>query len=84
MTKFGKNIFAKDFNVRAEVTNGKCPLCESPTIFVSLHKSFYRCMNCGGDMEQKVNGVISYIPASMSGQRQPVLTRLSETPKDHD
>ena len=24
-------------------------------------------MNCGGDTEQKVNGVISYMPATMSG-----------------
>ena len=63
MTKFGKNIFGKDFSVKAEVTNGKCPLCESPTVFVSIHRNFYRCMSCGGDTEQKVNGVISYIPA---------------------
>ena len=84
MTKFGKNIFGKGFNLSAEVTNGICPVCEAPTIFISIYKNFFRCMHCGGDTEQKVNGVISYIPASMSGQRQPVLTRLSETPKDHD
>ena len=51
MAKFGKNIFKKDFSMKAEVTNGKCPICETPTVFVSLHKSFYRCMNCGGDTE---------------------------------
>ena len=62
MIKFGKNIFEKDFSVKADVTNGKCPLCESPTVFVSIHSNFYRCMSCGGDTEQKVNGVISYIP----------------------
>tara|TARA_R110000765_G_scaffold37411_1_gene82863 strand:+ start:161 stop:355 length:195 start_codon:yes stop_codon:yes gene_type:complete len=48
--------------MKAEVTNGKCPLCESPTVFVSIHRNFYRCMNCGGDTEQKINGKISYIP----------------------
>jgi len=53
MTKFGKNIFGKGFDVKAEVTNGKCPLCESPTVFVSVHRSFYRCMNCGGGHRTK-------------------------------
>ena len=62
MTKFGKDIFGKGFDVKAEVTNGKCPLCETPAIFVSIYKNFYRCMNCGGDTEQKVNGKIAYIP----------------------
>ena len=67
MTKFGKDIFGGAFKLKAEVTNGKCPVCESPTVFVSIYKNFYRCMHCGGDTEQKVNGVISYMPASMSG-----------------
>ena len=67
MPKFGKNIFGKDFSLKAEVTNGKCPLCETPTVFVSLHSNFYRCMSCGGDTEQKVNGVISYMPISSAG-----------------
>ena len=62
MTKFGKDIFGKGFDVRAEVTNGKCPLCETSAIFVSIYKNFYRCMNCGADTEQKVNGKIAYIP----------------------
>ena len=74
MTKFGKNIFGKDFSIKAEVTNGKCPLCESPTIFVSLHRNFYRCMNCGGDTEQKINGIISYIPISV-GNKHTTLTQ---------
>ena len=59
MTNSGKDIFGKGFNIKAEITNGHCPVCESSTVFVSLHKNFYRCMNCGGDTEQKVNGVIS-------------------------
>ena len=28
MEKFGKGIFGKGFNLKAEVTNGHCPLCE--------------------------------------------------------
>ena len=83
MTKFGKDIFGKGFDVRAEVTNGKCPLCDSPTVFVSIHRNFYRCMNCGGDTEQKVNGIISYIPASMSGNKTPRLGLSSNTPEEN-
>ena len=67
MDKSGKNVFGKGFNVKAEVTNGQCPLCESTTIFVSLYENFYRCIKCGGDTEQKVNGVISYIPLTAVG-----------------
>ena len=83
MTKTGKNIFGRGFDLKAEVTNGKCPVCDSPTIFVSIYKNLYRCMNCGGDTEQKVNGVISYIPAVVSGGKLPILTRLSDLPEDN-
>ena len=67
MEKFGKGIFGKGFNLKAEVTNGHCPLSETKSVFVSLYQNFYRCMTCGGDTEQKVNGVISYMPASPTG-----------------
>ena len=67
MDKFGKNLFGKGFNIKAEVTNGYCPLCETDTVFVSLYENFYRCMSCGADTEQKVNGVISYMPVGTSG-----------------
>ena len=52
----------KNFRIQAEVVNGKCPTCDEYTMLVGLTKSFYRCMTCGSDLEQKVNGVISYIP----------------------
>ena len=67
MEKFGKGIFGKVFNLKGEVTNGDCPLCESKTIFVSLYQNFYRCMSCGVDTEQKVNGIISYMPIATAG-----------------
>tara|TARA_R100000306_G_scaffold26670_1_gene30406 strand:+ start:95 stop:379 length:285 start_codon:yes stop_codon:yes gene_type:complete len=67
MEKFGKGIFGKGFNLKAEVTKGQCPLCETKTVFVSIYQNFYRCMNCGADTEQKVNGVISYMPVSLTG-----------------
>ncbi len=78
MEKFGKGIFGKGFSVQAEVTNGNCPLCESKTVFVSIHHNFYRCMNCGGDTEQKVNGVISYMPISSANGKIPVLDLVDD------
>ena len=48
--------------IQAEVVNGKCPTCDQFTALVGLDKSFYRCMSCGSDLEQHVNGKISYLP----------------------
>ena len=46
----------------AEIVNGQCPTCSEITILVGLTKQFYRCMTCGSDLEQHVNGKISYLP----------------------
>ena len=83
MSIFGKDVFGKGFNLKAEVTNGQCPVCDSPTVFVSIYKNLYRCMHCGGDTEQKVNGVISYIPAVVAGGRLPILTRIPDISEDN-
>ena len=48
--------------IQAEVVHGKCPTCEEHTMLVGLTKEFYRCMTCGTDLEQHVNGKISYLP----------------------
>ena len=55
-----ENYFKKGFS--AEVTHGVCPTCKEPTMLISITKDFYRCITCGADLEQKINGVISYIP----------------------
>jgi len=47
-----------------EITHGTCPNCEEFTTLVSLTKGLFRCITCGFDVEQKVNGKISYIPAN--------------------
>ena len=78
MGKLGKNIFGKGFDLKAEVTNGQCPLCDKKTVFVSLYQNFYRCMSCGGDTEQKVNGVISYMPITAVGSTPPVLNMVED------
>jgi len=56
MTTFDK------INVQAQVVNGKCPHCNEESIFVSIYKTIYRCVTCGSDLEQKINGKISYMP----------------------
>ena len=66
-------MFGKGMTFNTEVTNGKCPLCHNDTIFVSLYSHIYRCMNCGSDTEQKVNGVISFMPLTSPGDKLPVM-----------
>ena len=62
MSRYGKGSFGSGTEVNAQVVNGKCPSCSSDSILISLHQTLYRCINCGSDIEQKVNGKISYIP----------------------
>jgi predicted RNA-binding Zn-ribbon protein involved in translation (DUF1610 family) len=66
-------MFGKGLKFNTEVTNGRCPLCDENTIFVSLYSHVYRCMTCGNDTTQKVNGVISFMPLSSSGSKIPEL-----------
>ena len=48
--------------VEAEVVNGKCPTCNQFTMLVGLTPELFRCMNCGADLQQHVNGKITYLP----------------------
>ena len=52
----------KRYKVHTEIVNGICPDCEEYTMLVGVTRRFYRCMTCGSDLEQYVNGKISYIP----------------------
>ena len=45
-----------------EIVNGICPTCDEYTMLVGVTRSFYRCISCGSDLEQHINGKISYIP----------------------
>ena len=56
----------KKLKITAEIVNGMCPTCSELTTLVALDKAFYRCMNCGSDLEQHVNGKISYLPVLTS------------------
>jgi len=52
----------KSIKVHTEIVNGICPECEEYTMLVGVTRRFYRCMTCGTDLEQYVNGKITYIP----------------------
>ena len=69
-------MFGKGMSLKAEVTNGDCPPCQERTVFVSLYSNIYRCITCGGDTEQKVNGVIKYIPLSSSSSSDSATPNL--------
>ena len=59
MSRFFKGTHIK---LKPEITSGVCPHCEDLSSFVSIVSDNYRCMNCGFDVEQKINGVIRYLP----------------------
>jgi len=52
--------------VQAEIVNGKCPTCDEFTMLVGLTPEMFRCMNCGSDLRQHINGKITYLPIMSS------------------
>ena len=52
----------KKFKIEAEIVNGVCPTCDEYTMLVGLTRQYFRCMTCGSDLEQHVNGKITYLP----------------------
>ena len=63
---FGQGPFGKAIDLAAQVTGGVCPTCSYETMLVSLTPELYRCMNCGADCKQYINGSIKYLPAMSS------------------
>ena len=55
---FGKLEFA------AHVSNGICSVCHNESMFISLSPEIYRCVTCGSDCHQHINGKINYLPIS--------------------
>jgi len=52
-----------NLQINAEIVNGQCPHCKHDTVLVSIWTNhIYRCMTCGFDVKQQVNGRIIYIP----------------------
>jgi len=50
-------------HLTSQIVTGNCPECKTDTLLVSFEPHLYRCVNCGYDLEQKVNGVIKYVVA---------------------
>ena len=79
MAVFGKGLFGKGLEVKTEVTNGTCPICDETTVFVSIFSTIYRCISCGADTKQEVNGRIRFMPIAQAGiGKQPRMTLLDE------
>jgi len=78
---FGGGKFGGGMILKTEVVNGVCPTCQVDTIFVSIAQAIYRCTNCGTDLEQKINGVIQYIPTVSPGTKLPVFKVIEDGPK---
>jgi|TARA_R100001443_G_scaffold1102_1_gene4323 uncharacterized protein (DUF983 family) len=49
--------------LETSIVTGNCPECRTDTLLVSFDPGMFRCVNCGHDLEQKVNGVIKYVIA---------------------
>ena len=66
-----------NIDLKTEVVNGVCPTCAQDTILISVTRDFFRCISCGSDLKQHINGKISYIPSIT----KPEQIRF-ETPKN--
>ena len=49
------------FPFQTEIVKGTCDECKLHTLLVGIDGTFFRCISCGEDLEQKVNGVIKYL-----------------------
>ena len=49
------------FHFQTEIVTGTCDACKLHTLLVGIDGTFFRCISCGEDLEQKVNGVIKYL-----------------------
>ena len=57
----------------ANVTQGVCPTCSEDSMFVSLSPEIFRCVTCGCDSRQYINGKISYIPITNRNRKDIIV-----------
>ena len=57
----------------ANVTQGVCPICSEDSMFVSLSPEIFRCVTCGCDSRQYINGKISYIPITNRNRKDIIV-----------
>ena len=63
---------------KTEIVNGKCPHCNFNVVLISLASDHFRCTTCGTDLEQKINGKISYIPAMSSLEKDNIRLEIKD------
>ena len=63
---------------KTEIVNGRCPHCNFEVILVSLASDHFRCTTCGTDLEQKINGKISYIPIMSNNQKDQIKLEIRD------
>ena len=63
-----EKMFPK-IEIAARVSNGVCTVCHHESMFVSLSVDTYRCVTCGVDCHQHINGKIAYIPITTSPRK---------------
>ena len=64
MDKKNRKIFS-DIIKKAKNGTPVLAYCSQHTLLISIVNDFFRCLTCGGDIEQKVNGKINYIPVQL-------------------
>ena len=63
MVRRSMSLFKRyKLKLNPEVTPGICPHCNEMSDFVSIVSDYYKCLTCGTNVEQKINGVIKYLP----------------------
>ena len=63
---------------KTEIVNGLCPACNFNVVLVSLANDHFRCTTCGSDLEQKINGKISYIPIMASNEKNKIKLEIND------
>ena len=56
-----KKLFST-VELATRLSNGLCTICHHESMFVYLTRETYRCVTCGSDLHQHINGKISYLP----------------------
>ena len=63
---------------KTEIVNGLCPACNFNVVLVSLANDHFRCTTCGSDLEQHINGKISYIPIMSNKHKDKIRLQITE------
>lgn len=71
---FKLSIMKVQFN-KLDIVHGICPTCEEQVLLISLSMDFYKCVECGAELQQHVNGKISYLPVIHTTKKKNSLVK---------